>query len=358
MNLLDAFFNLMMAVVDAITLRSVARLNPAKGAVTLAWSLAAILGMALMAGGMHGNAWRVMRMSAWGLFLHGGVFLAGAAACWARSSKPFAFSAALGSLVLAGVSIDAFVVEPKWLEVSRVELHSTKLQQPVRIVVLADLQTDVLGPYEHEVLRKALGEKPDLILLAGDYFQAQPDQYTRLYGQLNQWLREMGFAAPLGVYAVRGNMEEEDWAEAFAGLPVRTVEHTQTFDLGPIQLTCLSMADSFASRPVRVGRDAHRFHIILGHSPDFALAEQDADLLIAGHTHGGQVRLPLVGPLATNTRLPRSLASGLNRLSGGSWLLVSRGVGLERGDAPRLRFLCRPELVVIDLIPSDIPDHK
>ncbi len=215
MNLLDAFFNVTIAVVDAITLRAVARQSPARGAVTLAWSLAAILGMALLAGGMHGNAWRMMRMSAWGLFVHGGVLLAGAAACWARSSRGWAAAGALGALVVAGVGIDAFVVEPRWLAVSRVELASTKLQRPVRIVVLADLQTDTLGAYEHDVLRRVLAEKPDLILLAGDYFQAEPDQYTRLYGQLNQWMRQMGFAAPLGAYAVRGNMEEEEWAEPF-----------------------------------------------------------------------------------------------------------------------------------------------
>lgn len=352
MNILDGFFNLMIGVVDAITLRTVARQRRWAGAVTLVLAMAAILGMALVAGGLHGNVWRMMRLSAWGLFVHGSALLAGAAVCWARSSKAWAACAAFGAMLLAGAGGDAFLIEPQWLEISRVELTSSKLQQPVRIVVLADLQTDTLGRYEHEVLRRVLAEQPDLILLAGDYFQAEPDQSTRLYAQLNQWLRQMRFSAPLGVYAVRGNMEDDDWTEAFAGVPVRTVEQTESFDLGPLRLTCLSLADSFARRTVRIRPDSARFHIMLGHSPDFALAKQNADLLIAGHTHGGQVRLPMVGPLATNTRLPRAWAAGLNRLPAGSWLLVSRGVGLERGDAPRLRFLCRPELVVIDLVPD------
>ncbi len=352
MNALDWFFNAMIAVVDALALRAVGRQRPAGGTVTLVLAISAVMGMALLAGGMHGNAWRMMRLSAWGLFLHGFVLLAGTAVIWARHDPGWAASAALGALVTAAVGIEAFVIEPQWLEITRRELASDKIQRPVRIVVLADLQTDALGTYEHDVLRRVLAEKPDLILLAGDYFQAEPHQYTRLYAQLNRWLREMAFSAPLGVYAVRGNMEDDDWAEAFAGLPVRTVERTESFDLGPLRLTCLSLADSFAGRPVPTPREHDRFQIMLGHSPDFATAPQDADLLIAGHTHGGQVRLPVVGPLTTNCRLPRRWAAGLHRLPDGNWLLVSRGVGLERGEAPRVRFLCRPELVVLDLLPA------
>ena len=78
----------------------------------------------------------------------------------------------------------------------------------------------------------------------------------------------------------------------------------------------------------------------------------DADLILAGHTHGGQVRLPLLGPLLTLSQVPRSWAAGRTELPGGGTLIVSRGVGMERHDAPRLRFLCRPELVVLDLIPA------
>ena len=78
----------------------------------------------------------------------------------------------------------------------------------------------------------------------------------------------------------------------------------------------------------------------------------DADLLVTGHTHGGQVRLPLIGPLMTLSRIPRAWAAGLTELPGGGKLLVSRGLGMERGYAPRIRFLCRPELMVIDLVPE------
>jgi uncharacterized protein len=77
-----------------------------------------------------------------------------------------------------------------------------------------------------------------------------------------------------------------------------------------------------------------------------------ADLLIAGHTHGGQIRLPGVGPLVTNAKVPRRWAAGMSDLPGGRKLLVSRGIGMERGNAPRLRLFCRPEMAVIDLLPE------
>ena len=92
---------------------------------------------------------------------------------------------------------------------------------------------------------------------------------------------------------------------------------------------------------------------MLGHCPDFALGDVHADLLVAGHCHGGQVRLPFWGALVTFSRVPRAWTGGeLIQRPGGGRLLISRGIGMERGRAPRLRFLCRPQLVVIDVLPA------
>jgi hypothetical protein len=95
-----------------------------------------------------------------------------------------------------------------------------------------------------------------------------------------------------------------------------------------------------------------RPHVVLGHAPDFADTLPPADLLLAGHVHGGQVRLPFLGPIFTLSRLPRAWTSGTRVLENGATLHVSRGIGLERMDAPRMRFLCRPELVIVELGPK------
>jgi predicted MPP superfamily phosphohydrolase len=110
------------------------------------------------------------------------------------------------------------------------------------------------------------------------------------------------------------------------------------------------MWDSFDPRCEVAAAD--RFQVVVGHSPDFALGRVDADLLVAGHTHGGQVQLPFVGPIITHSLVPRRWASGTTELDGGRTLVVSRGIGMERNYAPRLRFFCRPEIVVIDVAPE------
>jgi hypothetical protein len=92
------------------------------------------------------------------------------------------------------------------------------------------------------------------------------------------------------------------------------------------------------------------YHLVLGHCPDYSPGEIEADLLIAGHTRGGQVRLPLIGPLITLSEVLRSWAAGVTEIAPGKRLIVSRGIGMERY-APEIRCLCRPELSVLDLLP-------
>jgi len=103
----------------------------------------------------------------------------------------------------------------------------------------------------------------------------------------------------------------------------------------------------------RGSRFSHRPVAHVGHSPDFALGDVRANLLLAGHTHGGQVQLPFIGPLLTVSRVPRRWASGVTHLADDNKaLIVSNGVGMERRHAPRIRFLCPPEVIIIELVPT------
>jgi predicted MPP superfamily phosphohydrolase len=95
-------------------------------------------------------------------------------------------------------------------------------------------------------------------------------------------------------------------------------------------------------------RDPGAFGLAVVHSPDPApeLAALGYDLILSGHTHGGQVRLPLVGALVTNSQMPSKLCMGLSRL-GPSLLHISPGLGTSKF-AP-FRFLCRPEATILEL---------
>jgi predicted MPP superfamily phosphohydrolase len=92
--------------------------------------------------------------------------------------------------------------------------------------------------------------------------------------------------------------------------------------------------------------------ILLYHSPELMpqAIEQELDLYLCGHTHGGQVRLPIIGPLLTSSHLGRQYVMGLYR-DGRTNLYVSRGVGLEGLSAPRVRLMARPEITLVTLRP-------
>lgn len=319
----------------------------------VAAGLAALVALtaAGLALGLGEDGFGFLRLLAWGVFLHGPLLGAALAALAWRGHRRLALAAAAVAVGLVGIAADAFLVEPRWLEVTHHRVPTAKLERPLRIVVLADLQTDRIGAHETSALERARRLEPDLVLFAGDYLHLHDvERYRAEIERFRQTLAESALAAPLGMFAVRGNVDRANWREAFRGLPVAVVEDTATFELPGLALTALSLEDSFDTAASVAGSE--RFHIVFGHAPNFALGAVGADLLVAGHTHGGQVRLPGIGPLLTLSEVPRRWAAGLTAIAPGKTLVVSRGIGMERAYAPRLRFLCRPELVVIDVVPE------
>jgi predicted MPP superfamily phosphohydrolase len=296
-----------------------------------------------------------MYLGAWLVFFHGPLLLVGSAAAVWTACRPLAGTFTVLAMAVLLIAVDAFLIEPFRLEVTTYATSSPKVPQPTRIVVIADMQTDGIGQYERDALRLAMDQKPDLILLAGDYLQQNPLR-PELVRDFRALLQESGLSAPLGVYAVPGDAERTDWAELFHDLPVTVMEGNQTRNDSWLRITSLGVGESHMAgllSPAALIPPSDEFHIVLAHAPDFALGYAPADLLVAGHTHGGQVQFPFIGPLLTMSRVPRDWAAGgLVKLDGDRSLIVSRGLGMERGWAPRLRFLCPPQLVVIDLQPA------
>ena len=233
---------------------------------------------------------------------------------------------------------------------ARITINSEKIKEPFKVVLLADIQTDAPGSAEARIFSITAEENPDLLLFSGDYIQlTDPGDYQKAIIVLQEILKNFNLNPPLGAFAIQGNVDKNGWKQIFVDSHILAIDSTRTLDLDHLVLTALGMEDAGNTSLSLAGSE--KFQIVLGHSPNYSLGIIEADLLLAGHTHGGQVQLPGLGPILTLSGVPRDWASGLTEVQAGQYLLVSRGIGLERGNAPRLRFLCRPELIVISIEP-------
>lgn len=274
-----------------------------------------------------------VQLCAWALFLHGP--LLGLGVVWLSDAKERGathggVALSLGIASLAGYS---FRIEPRWLEITRTEVEAPGLRRPLRVALIADLQTDQPGEWERRVLEAARDAQPDLVLFTGDYVQLGTlGAYQRARDQLRRILVDVQFSPPLGAYAVRGDTEPASfslWAPTFSGtgveaLPRTDYVHNPEFAAAGLVLAGLEVVDSRDADLILPPRESDDFHIVFGHAPDNALAGHAADLILAGHTHGGQVRLPWIGPIVTLTQVPRAIAGGgLHRLPHGGQIYVS-----------------------------------
>ncbi|MEZ5989753.1 MAG: hypothetical protein R3F30_11640 [Planctomycetota bacterium] len=271
------------------------------------------------------------------------------------------------AVVVLGVGGFAYFVEPYRLQVRHYRLESARLAGipgPIRVVVLADLQTDEVGAFEREVFARVDALRPDLLLLPGDWLQLPLGDpgFEAQRAKLVELFRGLEHPPRYGMYAVDGDVEEA--RQVLRGTGV-TILQDQCAPCDPVsRLQVFGLRRWSSRQPAGPGsawdeaffKAQARFDgltILLGHSPDFARGFFEGVstevLAVAGHTHGGQVVVPFYGPPITLSDLPRDVAAGGFFRFGDAALCVSRGVGMERAAAPRLRFLCPPELVVIDL---------
>ncbi len=236
---------------------------------------------------------------------------------------------------------------------NRFALHG--LTAPLKVALLSDLH---YGPYMAEGSVAAwvdatMAESPDLIVLTGDYV----DTYNQR--PLEPLITELArLRAPLGVLAVWGNHDyvNRGWhaylERAFAGIGIRVLRNSGVavrpdLYVGGLDDWNLGQPDFAATAG---GGAPHQARLLLTHNPD-SLAELSPDLFdlaLAGHTHGGQVRLPFVGALITSSLYGQAYAGGWVH-SGAVPAYVSRGLGVTMLPA---RLLCPPELSVFELSPT------
>lgn len=269
---------------------------------------------------------------------------------WERRVSRAAFACVAAGL---GAFTWGVTVESRWVEITHHDLTTDRLPagQRLRIVHLSDLHVDGPdGPWSG--LAQTVNDlAPDLVVFTGDSLNAAAglDTFRATLA---------GMHPRLGVFAVRGNHDTSYWTntDLFGG----GVAHELN---GPVPALVADGRVALCGAAYGVGGnlaacvaasgDAYR--ILAYHTPDLVedFGADGPDLYLGGHTHGGQVRLPFYGALITLSRFDKKYESGLSRF-GTTTINVNRGIGTVPG-APPVRFLCRPEVTVLDVLGTGAP---
>lgn len=267
-------------------------------------------------------------------------------------------------------------IEPRALRTRRHTVAIPGLAAPLRAVAIGDLQ-----PWRHHwsaarlgaLTDRAAAEKPDIVFWLGDYYNAPTkgiarllrraralDLYHRMQTPMTDIIAQMArLTAPMGAFAVLGN---HDWAhenplpghqgaQALRDAGIEPLIGRSAVARGPKgALTVIGLDDLSSKRPTRAETllPGAEPAVLLTHAPDVwdDLPHAPA-LTLAGHSHGGQVRIPGLGA-------PVRTAHGRIRVLGrydrpGASLIVTAGVGCS---GLPLRFGVPPEILVIDLQPA------
>jgi len=294
------------------------------------------------------------------------------------------WGAAFASATLGALAVYACAVEPFRLQLTRPVLTVPRLPvalDGLTILLLADAHISRDGRRE-KLLRAFLrrfadGEAapPDLVVWAGDMINVAKG--VSLGVDMTRLVRELFPGTP--TFAILGNgehkinaLERRQFVGGLRALGVhvlRNSRHTltvrgETFTVAGVDDPYYGFAD--LNKALQGAPDPHdAFTLLLAHSPQFALvaARAGVSVMLSGHTHGGQIRLPGYGPLKSQNPLGRRMDQGAfdavrvlqttGRTQNGDMVTyVTRGIGVA--PAPKIRcatprFLCRPEIALVTL---------
>lgn len=270
------------------------------------------------------------------------------------------------AVALVGLRVYATHIEPHNLQVRELTLASEAVRRPFTILHMSDIQSAGIGDYEAAVFARIRELNPDLILNTGDFLQPQGGlthegelpKLAALFKTLHP---------PLGMYTVEGESDARIRGASAAELGGIAFIHSEPVDIEKegvhIRLFGLDLAQTrnraHVPRNLIVPwineRPPDAFNIMLGHRPDYIPHVKDLpiDLCLAGHTHGGQVRIPFFGPIVTSSAVPRAWARGYREV-GQTRINVSAGIGAGHNKGlPSIRFNCPPEMTLIHIVPAD-----
>ncbi len=226
----------------------------------------------------------------------------------------------------------------------------------LRIVHLTDLHYGFLVPLAviRHVVRRVNRLRRDLVVCTGDYVHER-DSSTEIDAV---WPVLAGLTAPLGVYSVLGN--HDHWADTarsqeWLQQTNQDLRHkVKVIEREGERLWLAGAGDVWEDHrnldEILGGIPDSDCRIVLAHNPDTADSEYTSrvDLMVSGHTHGGQVDIPFVGPPVLPVR-NKTYSSGLKTSPRGTGVFISKGIGWA---IYPVRFNCPPEIAVLELVPG------
>ncbi len=259
--------------------------------------------------------------------------------------------------ILVGSYLYARYIEPNLLIVNREKLESSYLQSPLKIVFFGDTHLGEFNDNDQldRIVAKINAENPDLVIFTGDLigssgdFTADPEAIAQSLGQIQATYAKV---AVIGnhEYALLDQYNYEDLMEA-GGF---TVLVDDWLDITELNVRLLGLDDVYRGNPDTTLADEAldgTYNILITHEPDIVdkMASDQVQLVLAGHTHGGQISLPYL----TEKILPangKKYVKGLFSIGseGQTKLFVTKGTGMTK--LP-FRFMNVPEIVAIEVSP-------
>lgn len=247
-----------------------------------------------------------------------------------------------------------FFIEPKRLMIRKVTIEMPHHKgEPLRIALMSDLHIGgrhVPPARVTDIMEKVKALEPDLILIVGDFVSGHEPLEAR-EPAFNAAVRQGIDNIDAGdIYAVLGN--HDVWYDTGVVTNILTEKMTVLSNsaalLGEFCIVGLQDADTQSPSSEAFAECPDNTHILaLMHSPDsFYLVPSHVSLAVAGHTHGGQINLPILGRAVTSTRVGKPYAYGQVQTQSGVPAFVTAGIGTSILSA---RFRAPPEIVLIRL---------
>jgi uncharacterized protein len=282
--------------------------------------------------------------------------------------------------ILLGLTIFSLIIaykmfiEPYQLMISEKDIISDNIQEDIEgftILHLADFHLEKnKGKHLINFFDQLEKRKFDAIVLTGDYIENTTgfDNLEKILDKMNDLKPKYGIFACLGNHdyfhfsrkdfvLVRYVVEEQNNIKQLKDILEKNgveilIDNNQVIKTQKGSINFVGIDEYVSGRfsvPVAMDNvDKKGFTVLISHAPDivFHLAPFKVDLVLSGHTHGGQIKLPFIGTIIKRTKLTRKQASGLFKYKG-TYVHVTQGLG----SSPKamIRFLCSPEMAILTL---------